>query len=227
MSLTATWTAASWTAIGAATAAATRSISTNHLAETTRLTGAGAPRSPPTSGLVAGQVIATAVLFGLLAWRFGPRVELLAYSYLAVVAVPLSVIDMLEMRLPRSLVLPLYPVCGGLFGLAATVNGDGPAFVQAVAGMAVLLAAYLTTAVVSHGGLGAGDVRAAGPIGLALAWLSWSTLLAGTVFSLVLFAATAIATRDSTRSFLRQERPFGPAMFAGAFLAIAIPQPSM
>jgi leader peptidase (prepilin peptidase)/N-methyltransferase len=165
-------------------------------------------------------VITTAALFGLLAWRFGPRLELLAYSYLAAAAVPLSVIDAFEKRLPRQLVLPLYPACVALFGLAAAMNGDGTRFVRAVSGMVVLLAAYFATAVLSHGGLGAGDVRTSGPVGLALAWLGWPTLLAGTLFSLLCFTAMAVSTKEAAKSFLGQEFPFGPAMFSGTFFAI-------
>jgi leader peptidase (prepilin peptidase)/N-methyltransferase len=173
---------------------------------------------------VAGQVAVTAILFGLLAWRFGPHPELFAYSYLAAVAVPLSVIDLFEMRLPRRLVLPLYPVCVALFALAAATSGDGTRFARAAGGMLVLLAAYLMTAVLSNGGLGAGDVRASGPVGLALAWLSWPTLLAGTLVSFLCCALMAMSTRDTTTSLPRREVPFGPAMFGGAFFAILMTQ---
>jgi leader peptidase (prepilin peptidase) / N-methyltransferase len=88
--------------------------------------------------------------------------------------------------------------------------------------MAVLFASYFLTALLSHGGLGAGDVRAAGPIGLALAWLSWSTLLAGTLLSLLCFAAMATASKNTTNSAPPQELPFGPAMFSGTFFAILL-----
>jgi hypothetical protein len=51
----------------------------------------------------------TACLFGLLAWRVGVRPELLAYSALAAVGVPLAVIDVLEQRLSTKLLMPATP----------------------------------------------------------------------------------------------------------------------
>lgn len=227
MSLNATSLIAGWTAVGTATAGALRPITSQYLTGLTphqgliapiRVRPDSAPRPPP--GLVAGQTVTTAVLFGLLAWRFGPHLELLGYSYLAAVAVPLSVIDMLEMRLPRQLVLPLYPACLGLFGVAAAGNDDGARFMRAVTGMVLLLAAYLVIAVWSRGGLGAGDVRLAGPIGFALTWLDWSALFAGSLFSLLCAAAIATSSPNTGDSLLRREFPFGPAMFAGTFLAL-------
>lgn len=231
MSLTATWIAIGWTVVGAATASATQKITTKHLTDPTaprtafaamRATIDGAPRPPPTASKV-GQTVVTAALFGLLAWRFHSLIEVLAYSYLAALAVPLSVIDIVKMRLPRQLVLPMYPACVALFALASAASNDGPRFARALAGMAVLLLAYVATAVLSRGGLGAGDVRACGPIGLALTWLGWPTLLAGTLYTLLLFSVVAASTKDASNSFLRQELPFGPAMFSGAFLAILTP----
>jgi leader peptidase (prepilin peptidase)/N-methyltransferase len=216
MSLTATWIIPGWTAVGAVTAVATQPITMGYLAKPT--TPNRAPRPPPPrSGAGIGQVAVTATLFGLLAWRFGPHVELLAYSYLAAAGVPLSLIDLLELRLPRRLVLPLYPACVAFFGLATVVNGDAARLGRALGGMVVLLAAYLTTAVLSRGGLGAGDVRASGPIGLALAWLSWAALFTGTLVSLLCLTAMAASARDP---LLRREVPFGPAMFIGTFFAI-------
>lgn len=228
MSQNATWIILGWTAIGAATASVMGPISTKYLAghstqPSRAATRAGfdrAPRPPPIPGLVVGQIVTTAVLFGLLAWRFGPRLELLAYSHLAATTVPLTVIDTITLRLPRQLVLPLYPTCLVLFGLTAAANHDGPRLARAMTGMTVLLVAYLATAALSHGGLGAGDVRAAGPIGLALTWLGWSTLLTGTLFSLLCATATAVVARNTTASLQRREFPFGPAMFTGTFLAI-------
>ncbi|TDV44177.1 prepilin peptidase [Actinophytocola oryzae] len=229
MSLNATLTISTWAAVGATTAVTMRSITAAHLRgpaafrshhSIEQVTVAQAPRPPPDDGLAIGQAAITAVLFGMLAWRFGVRIELLAFSCLAALGVPLAVIDAVTMRLPRQLVHPLYPICVSPLALAAVIEDDGPRFARAAAGMFVLLVAYLVTAVLSHGGLGAGDVRAAGPIGLTLAWAGWSALLAGTLFSLVIFSAMATLAKCGVNSRLRQEWPFGPAMFGGAFLAI-------
>jgi leader peptidase (prepilin peptidase) / N-methyltransferase len=43
--------------------------------------------------------------------------------------------------------------------------------------MAILAAFYLILALISGGGLGAGDVKLGGLLGLTLAWLSWAALV--------------------------------------------------
>jgi hypothetical protein len=67
----------------------------------------------------------TACLFGLLAWRVGVRPELLAYSALAAVCVPLATIDVLEQRLPAKLLMPTYPIVAALLALAALMGHNG------------------------------------------------------------------------------------------------------
>ncbi|MGB8200486.1 MAG: hypothetical protein WCF33_12445 [Pseudonocardiaceae bacterium] len=79
---------------------------------------------------------ATAMVFGLLAWRLGTPLELLAYSGLAAVCVPLALIDLLEQRMPARLLLPAYPTLVVLFGLAAVAGHHGTAMLRALAGMA-------------------------------------------------------------------------------------------
>ena len=68
--------------------------------------------------LIAAATLAsvTACLFGLLAWGVGVRPELLAYSALAAVGVPLAAIDVLEQRLRA------YPVVAALLALARSQN---------------------------------------------------------------------------------------------------------
>jgi leader peptidase (prepilin peptidase)/N-methyltransferase len=221
MSLNATIVVVSWAGLGAAVGAVLGQTMWSDNA--TRTQGSGARSPPSRTCLAIGRTIATALLFGALAWRFGLRIELLAYSVLAALSVPLSLIDWYEMRLPRRLVLPLYPTLLVLFGAAAIVHHGVEDFVRAVAGMVVLFTAYLVTAMLTRGGVGAGDVQAAGPIGLALAWPSWSTLVAGTLISLCCFTAMAVSLRILSPSIAGREFPFGPAMFAGTFIAVLPP----
>lgn len=165
----------------------------------------------------------TAVLFGLLAWHIGVRPELLAYSALAAVCVPLTAIDLLEQRLPARLLLPAYPILTALLGIAALAEHDSAAMLRSFAGMTILFAFYLTVALAAQGALGAADIRLAGLLGLALGWQGWTTLIAGTLVGLLygsLTGATMIALRRAARHSLI---PFGPALIAGAFTALLLP----
>ena len=166
---------------------------------------------------------ATAITFGLLTWRIGLRLDLAAYACLAAACVPLAAIDLIEHRLPSVLVLPLYPAVTGLLGLATVLGHEPARLLRAALGMIALLAFYLVIALLSRGGLGAGDVRLAGALGLALAWRSWTTVLSGTLLGL-LYAAVAGAVLIIARRADRRTRiPLGPALIAGAFTALLLP----
>lgn len=175
--------------------------------------------------LIATPTLATgtAILFGLLAWRHGTRPDLLADSALAAVAVPLAAIDTLEHRLPAGLTNPAYPAVVASLALAAAVDHNGAALLRALAGMTILFCSFLLIALASAGSLGAGDVRLAGLLGLALGWPAWTTLITGTGLGLLygaLTGATLITVRRGTR---HTSIPLGPALLAGAFTALLLP----
>lgn len=171
----------------------------------------------------AVSVPTTAALFGLLAWRLGFGLELLAFSTLALFGVRLAVIDLAELRLPTALVLPLYPVTMGILILAAVVDGSYPDLLRATIGMLVLPAAYLAAALASGGGVGGGDIRLAGPVGLVLAWESWTAVLVGTAFAFVYANIATLVQITHGRANRHTHVPFGPAMLGGMFTAVIIP----
>ena len=88
--MTATALIAIW-ATGGLVAAAALSIWTRNLLTTP-------PRGPFLTDWIAPLV--TAIMFGILAWRFGPQFDLLPYSALAAIGIQLAVIDVIELRLP-------------------------------------------------------------------------------------------------------------------------------
>jgi leader peptidase (prepilin peptidase)/N-methyltransferase len=183
------------------------------------------PGTPQQAGsrTVVISALVTSVLFGLLAWRFGVTVELLAFSVLALVGMRLAAIDLVELRLPTALIMPLYPAILGLLGLATAVDGTYLDLLRATLGMVVLPAAYLAVAMVSRGGIGAGDVRLAGPVGLVLAWQSWTAVVAGTVIAFVYANIAAMVLISNGRATRHTPLPFGPAMLAGAFTFVLVP----
>jgi len=182
--------------------------------------GALQPTSRRTTGISA---LITLVLFGLLAWRFGATAELLAFSVLALFGMRLAMIDLKELRLPTALIMPVYPATLGLLGLAAAANGSYLDLLRAVLGMVVLPAAYLAVAVVSRGGIGGGDIRLAGPVGLVLAWQSWTAVAAGTVIAFLYANIATLVILANGRAIRHTQVPFGPAMLAGMFTCVLIP----
>ncbi|WP_431907712.1 prepilin peptidase [Amycolatopsis thermoflava] len=163
--------------------------------------------------------VVTAALFAGLGWRFGWGIDLVAYSSFTAVAVALGLIDFAEQRLPGVLTLAGILVLGAGFTLEAVRTADYIDLLRAAAAMFVLAAGYLVLAL-ALGGLGSGDVKLAGLLGLALGWQSWSAVLAGTVLGWLL-AGIARALLRATGSVSRDDAmPLGPYLVLGALLAI-------
>jgi leader peptidase (prepilin peptidase)/N-methyltransferase len=166
--------------------------------------------------------VLTALAFGALAWRFGPDSDLMPYSVLAILGVALGLIDLMERRLPSVLVYSGVAVIGTLLATMALVESRGPDFMRALIGLAVLTGFYLILALASGGGLGAGDVKLGGLLGLALGWLSWSALITATFLGWCLAALAWLILRMARRSRRASLLPMGPALLFGAFLAITV-----
>lgn len=163
---------------------------------------------------------ATALLFVAVAVRFGLSAALPAYLYLTAVAVALAMIDLDVRRLPDPIVLPSYVVGAVLLVLATAADGDWWAAVRAGAAMAGLWAFYFALAFVYPAGMGFGDVKLAGLLGLYLGWLGWSSVLIGAFAGFAFGGLAGIALLVTRRANLKTALPFGPAMLAGALLAV-------
>ena len=164
--------------------------------------------------------LTTAVLFGVMAWRFGPVWELPAFLYLAAVGVALAAIDLDVRRLPDVIVLPSYGVAAALLGVPALVDGEYMALVRMVAGGAALYAFYYVLMVVRPGGMGFGDVKLAGVLGMYLAWLSWGSLVVGGFAAFLIGGVAGLVLIGTGRAGRRSAIPFGPYMLVGALVGV-------
>ncbi len=173
--------------------------------------------------------LATAVVFAALAVRL-ERLHLLsalpAYLYFAAVGIALSLIDLDCRRLPKSIVLPSYPVLAALLAASAGWQHDWWALARAAIGGAALFAFYYAVALAYPAGMGFGDVRLAGILGAVLGYLSWSTLVAGAFGGFLLGAVVGVAVLAAGRGGRKTALPFGPFMIAGALLAVFVGPPA-
>ena len=135
--------------------------------------------------------------------------------------VALAIIDIQHHRLPDALTLTSYPVALLLLGLAApgTAHG-GRHFVDALIGLAAFTLFYLLLALIYPAGLGWGDVKLSGLIGLYLGWFGLTVAAAGLLAGYLLAALTGIALLVTRRATGKSQIPFGPFMLAGALIAI-------
>ena len=174
----------------------------------------------PISARYPAVELLTAVVFGLLAWAIGWHADLPAFLYLGAVGVALAAIDIDTQRLPDVLTLPSYAVGLVLLAVAAGVDGTWDAYLRAVLGMAALYAFYFVLLLVKSNGMGFGDVKLAGVLGLYLAWLGWGILAAGALLGFVLGAVLSLGLMAVGRAGRKTKIPFGPFMLTGALVAV-------
>jgi leader peptidase (prepilin peptidase)/N-methyltransferase len=150
--------------------------------------------------------------------KFGAGMELAAFLLLVVVGLPLSAIDLAVRKVPDRILIAAAPAAIALLALAAHDGGTYGAFVRALlAGVAVFVA-YLALAL-GTGQLGFGDCKAAAFCAVYLGFISWRSVMLGTLAAFVLAAVLTVVRilRGSSRT---GTLAFAPHIFAGALLAV-------
>jgi leader peptidase (prepilin peptidase)/N-methyltransferase len=163
--------------------------------------------------------LATAGLFAAIAVRIGPHPALPAFLYLAGVGVALAMIDFDVQRLPDVLTLPSYPVAIVLLGIAAWAEGAGWTYGRALIGMAALFAFYALLWLVYPAGMGLGDVKLSGVLGLYLGWLGWAALVVGAASAFLIGAVVSVSVVLAKGGNRKTKIPFGPFMLLGVLIA--------
>ncbi len=166
--------------------------------------------------------LATAGLFVVMALRFGGDPVLPAYLYLAAVGLALALIDLDCKRLPNALTLPSYPVAGVLLGAAALLGSDSGELPRALLGGAAMYAVYFALCFAYPAGMGFGDVKLSGVLGLYLGWLGWGGWSVGLFLGFLLGAVFGVALIAARRGGRKTAVPFGPFMLAGALVAVLV-----
>ncbi|MFD1721176.1 prepilin peptidase [Amnibacterium endophyticum] len=151
--------------------------------------------------------------------------EVVAFLYLAAISIALAAIDLDVKRLPNAIVLPAYAVGPALLGPVALLRGDLVPLGTAAAGAGAAFLLYFTLWFFKPGGMGLGDVKLAGVLGLFLGFLGVPQLVVGVAAGFLLggvFGALLLVTRRSSRS---SAIPFGPWMLLGAWVGVLAGQP--
>lgn len=142
-----------------------------------------------------------------------------AAFYLVTISVALGLIDLETRRLPNKIVLPSYPIAAVLIGVGIALGEstwwDG---VRALVGAGLLFALYMVLALVRPGGMGYGDIKLAGVLGLYLGWWGWGALVVGGFAAFLLGGLWGIAMMALGSAGRKSRIPFGPWMLAGALI---------
>ena len=163
---------------------------------------------------------ATGLLFAALAAAHGRSPALPALLWVAAAGVALFVIDLDTHRLPDAIVLPSYPVVAVLLAGGGLLAGELPVRRAALSAL-LWLAVYgaLWSATLGRG-MGLGDVKLSGLLGLALGWLGWGPSLLGLFAGFAVGAALGMALLASGRVTRRTPIAHGPFMLAGAAIGV-------
>ncbi|SDS49517.1 prepilin peptidase [Paraoerskovia marina] len=166
--------------------------------------------------------LSAALVLAVLVSRW-PAPDTVAFVVLAVACGPLTVIDLRSHRLPDALTGPTAAAALVVLGLTVLIGPDTLADLgRAALGAFLLLAAYLALAIVRPGGLGLGDVKLAGVVGLYLAWCGWEAWFLGTFAAFTLGGLWALALLLARRATGTTAFAFGPFMLVGAAVAIGL-----
>ncbi len=161
----------------------------------------------------------TAVLSGIVAWRFGATWLTLALLFLTWSLIALTMIDFDHQLLPDNITLPLLWL--GLFvnalGLTPDISAQD-AILGAVAGYLSLWSLYWAFKLLTgKEGMGYGDFKLLAALG---AWMGWQSLLLIVILSSLVGAIVGI----SLLLFLGRDRnipiPFGPYLAGAGFIAL-------
>lgn len=166
--------------------------------------------------------LATGLLFAGTALWTGLSWTLPAYLYLAAVSVALALIDLDTRRLPNAIVLPSYGVVAVLLAVAAWGHGDPAPFGRAALGGAALYGFYFLLMVAHSRGMGFGDVKLAGVLGLYLGWVGWDALVVGAFTAFLLGGIAGAVLMATGRATRKTGVPFGPFMLLGAAIGLTL-----
>ena len=168
----------------------------------------------------------TGALFVAVSIRFHDAIGLLpAYLYLAALGVALALIDLDVRKLPNALTLPAYFVGPFLLAVAVLSHDDGgwDALLRALGGLAAMYGFYFVLWYVTRGrGMGFGDVKLAGVLGLFLAFLGWNVWLVGLFAGFFVGGVVSILLLAAGRAERKSRVPYGPFMLTGAFIAVFV-----
>jgi leader peptidase (prepilin peptidase)/N-methyltransferase len=163
--------------------------------------------------------VSSVFLAAVTALILGATAVLPAALVFTVISVVLAAIDLRDRRLPRQIVFPALGVIEVALIVGAIAVGEPRRILFSAFGACAAFSALLIVHLASPDGLGFGDVTYALLIGATLGWFGLARvgigLLLGFVVGAVAAGPVAVMRHDRRATF-----PFGPALAAGAWIAL-------
>lgn len=172
-------------------------------------------------GLWARAAAVGTVAGALLGWQLGWDPALVFLLPLVPVLVALSIIDWRTQLLPTWVIARTYGVLVPVVVLVAALTGEWGDLARAAWGWLITGFLYFVLWFINSAGLGYGDVRLSGIIGIVLGYLGWGELFAG-LYSAFVLGGVLGALLALAKIVDRKGVPFGPFMVAGALVGVLL-----
>ena len=167
----------------------------------------------------------TAVLFATTAIRLGANWALPAFLVVVAGLIAISAVDLERFIVPNRILYPTLFIAAPLLVLAAALEDDWAGVRTAAIGGVMAWGLLLVIHLISPRGMGFGDVRLAGLIGMTLGWLSVGHVLVGLFLGFLTASVVGVSLIFLKLKGRKDKVPFGPFLATGAYLAILFGDP--
>jgi leader peptidase (prepilin peptidase)/N-methyltransferase len=170
-------------------------------------------------GLPVKLAIAGAIVGAIVGWQLSGSAIIAAWVYLGAVGVVLGYVDAQTRLLPTRLIAPSYLVLVALTLLAWVIDGDTDDLVRAGLGWVIAGGFYYVMWWIYPRGMGFGDVRLSGLLGIALGFLGWPEFVVGLYSGFLVGGVGGLLLAMVGRT-VKRKYPFGPFMLIGAMIGL-------
>ncbi len=186
-----------------------------------------AGRCPVCGTAVPPRVAVTSLLTGIVVAGVPfaadlPLAALPAYVWFLLLTAALVLTDLDHRRIPNRLTYPGSAVGAVLLVGARIFGPSSGSLLRAAAGAAVTFGVFLLVGIVARGGLGMGDVKLMGVVGMYLGYLGWDLVVVAVAFGALVGGIPAIVLLATRRAGRKDELAYGPALILGAWAALAV-----
>jgi leader peptidase (prepilin peptidase)/N-methyltransferase len=168
--------------------------------------------------------LSTAFLF-MLSFTPGPDPKFgignFALAAMAVITVPLILIDLRLHRLPNALTYPTAVFLLALLLIGPFAGGSWQQSLNVLLQGLVPAASLLAIGLLSRGGMGLGDVKLAAIMGWSAGWFGLAATVTGFASAFLLGGAYAVIVLVTRKGSRKSAIPFGPFLLAGFWIAFA------